>query len=83
MNKLLDYSTEFIKQSDWKELALIKVCLCAMGVMWGMALPKKTHKPAAFIVVVVFVATYLPLMLKLLRIMDVLKSKDSYNPINE
>jgi hypothetical protein len=83
MNKLLDYSTEFIKQSDWKELALIKVCLCAVGVMWGMALPKKVHKPAAFTVVVVFTATYLPLMLKLLRIMDVLKSKDSYNPINE
>ncbi len=77
MKKLLDYSNEFVKQSDWRDLALIKFCLCAVGVMWGMALPKKAHKPVAFIVVSVFVATYIPLMLKLFRIMDELKSKDS------
>ncbi len=77
MKKLLDYSNEFVKQSDWKDLALIKFCLCAAGVMWGMALPKKAHKPVAFLAVSVFVATYIPLMLKLFRIMDALKSKDS------
>ena len=83
MKRLLDYGNEFIKQSDWKDLALIKFCLCAVGVMWGMALPKKSHKPAAFIAVSVFVATYIPLMLKLFRIMDVMKSKESLNNINE
>ncbi|WP_069997664.1 hypothetical protein [Cellulosilyticum sp. I15G10I2] len=77
MKKLLSYGTEFMKQSDWKDLALIKFCLCAVGVMWGMALPKKAHRPVAFIVVSVFVATYIPLMLKIFRIMDELKSKNS------
>ena len=83
MKKLLDYGNEFIKQSDWRDLALIKFCLCAVGVMWGMALPKKAHKPAAFIAVSVFVATYIPLMLKIFRIMDDLKARDSYSNINE
>ena len=70
MKKLFDYGNEFVKQSDWKDLALIKLCLCAIGMMWGMALPKKAHKPAVFIVVTVFVCTYIPLMLKLLGIIN-------------
>lgn len=70
MKKLLIYGNEFVRQSDWRDLALVKLCLCAVGIIWGMALPKKAHKPAAFIVVSVFVCTYIPLMLKLFRIMD-------------
>ena len=70
MQKLLDYGNEYAKQSTWKDFALVKFCVCAMGVMWGMAIPKKAHKPAAFIAVLVFVTTYLPLMLKLFKIID-------------
>ncbi len=70
MKKLLNYGNEFVKQSDWRDLALIKLCLCAIGMMWGMALPKKAHKPAAFIIVSVFVCTYIPLMLKLFKIIN-------------
>lgn len=73
MKKICAYANEFVKQSDWKDLALIKFCLCAVGIMLGMALPKKVHKPVTFIVVVVFIATYIPLMLKLLDIMGVTK----------
>lgn len=71
MQKLFIYADKFIRQSDWKDLALIKFCLCTMGIMWGMALPKKVHKPVAFVTVIVFVATYIPLMLKLFRIMGI------------
>lgn len=70
MQKIFDYADEFLKKSSWKDLALIKFCLCSAGVMWGMALPKKAHKPAAFIVVGVFVSTYIPLMLKMFKIID-------------
>ena len=70
MQKLLNYGNEFLQESTWKDLALIKFCLWAMGIMWGMAIPKKAHKPVAFIAVSVFVATYIPLMLKLFRIID-------------
>lgn len=83
MKRFLDYGNEFMKQSDWRDLALIKLCLCAVGVMWGMALPKKTHKPATIIALFVFVATYIPLMLKLFRIMGISKQQDAYYNIYE
>lgn len=77
MGKLFDYADEFINQSDWKDLALIKFCLCAMGMMWGLALPEKVRKPAAFIAVGIFVCTYMPLMLKMFRIMGIIKPRET------
>lgn len=71
MKKIFGYADEFIKQSDWRDLALIKFCLCSIGIMWGMALPKRVHKPVALAVVSVFAATYIPLMLKFFRIMGI------------
>lgn len=70
MQKLLDYGDEFIQQSNWKDLALIKLCLWAMGIICGMAIPKKAHKSVAFIAILVFIMTYVPLMIKLLTIID-------------
>lgn len=68
MRKLLDYGNEFAKQSTWKDFALLKFCLFAMGVIGGMAIPKKAHKPATCIATSVFLATYIPLMLKFGRV---------------
>lgn len=70
MRKLLNYANEFLQKSTWEDFVLIKLCLWAMGIMWGMAIPKKSRKPVAFIVVLVFIATYIPLMLKFFGIMD-------------
>ena len=55
-------ATRFVRQ----DLALVKLCLCAAGVMLGLAAPKKLRKWAALGAVVGFVATYLPIMLKFL-----------------
>ncbi len=70
MQKLLNYGNKFAKESTWKDFALIKLCVWAMGIIWGISIPKKAHKPVAFIAALVFVATYIPLMLKMFRIMD-------------
>ncbi|HHX61467.1 MAG TPA: hypothetical protein GX707_12280 [Epulopiscium sp.] len=70
MQKLLDYGNEFLQQSTWKDLALIKVCLLAMGIICGIEIPKKAHKPVAFIAILAFIMTYVPLMIKLFKIMD-------------
>ena len=51
---------------NWKDLALVKLCLCAAGVMLGLAAPKRVRKWAALGAVAVFVATYLPIILKFL-----------------
>ena len=39
MKKLFEYADQYIQQSDWKDLAMIKFCLAAMGVLIGVSLP--------------------------------------------
>ena len=68
MKRLLGYANKYMKQSDWKDLAMIKFCLSAMGVVIGASLPEKSRKPALWIAGGVFAATYLPLMAKFFRI---------------
>lgn len=68
MKKLFGYADKYIAQSDWKDLAMIKFCLAAMGVMIGVFVPEKRRKTAVWIAGGVFTATYLPLMAKFFRI---------------
>ena len=66
MRKLFSAADAYIAKMNWKDLALVKLCLCAAGVMLGLAAPKRVRKWAALGAVAVFVATYLPIMLKFL-----------------
>ena len=63
MKKLFEYANQYVQESDWKDMALLKFCLCAMGVMIGVA-----KKPALGIAAGVFTVTYIPLMSKFLNI---------------
>ena len=69
MKCLFSCANEYVKESDWKDLALLKFCLCAIGVMIGLAIPKKKKKVPFMVAGVVFTVTYIPLMTKFLRIM--------------
>lgn len=60
--KLFTYADRYLKQSNWKDMALLKFCLCAMGVLIGLAVPRSRRRQFAFGALVVFVTTYLPLM---------------------
>ena len=40
MKKLLSAADAYIAKMNWKDLALVKLCLCAAGVMLGLAAPK-------------------------------------------
>ena len=66
MKKLFSAADSYIAKMNWKDMALVKLCLCAAGVMLGLAAPKRVRKWAALGAVAVFVATYLPIMLKFL-----------------
>ena len=68
MKKLFDYATAYAKQSSWKDFALIKFCLCAIGIIIGVLLPKTVMKPALIIAGMVFVITYIPLMVKFIKL---------------
>lgn len=64
MNKLFSYADSYIKKCTWKDLALIKFCLCAIGVMIGLCIPKEKKKIPFFMALSVFILTYIPLMSK-------------------
>lgn len=56
----------YARKSDWKDFALTKFCLCAMGVLIGLCIPGKHKKTAQIAACAVFMLTYLPLMGKVL-----------------
>ncbi len=68
MKRLFDYANAYAKQCSWKDFALIKFCLCAIGIIIGVLLPKTVMKPALIIAGVVFVITYIPLMVKFVKL---------------
>ena len=68
MKCLFSCANQYVKESDWKDFALVKLCLCAIGVMIGLAIPKKKKKMPLLIAAIVFIATYSPLMTTFLRI---------------
>ncbi len=64
MKKFLELGNRYAKQSDWKDFALTKFCLCAMGILIGLHIPEKHKKPAVLTAGAMFLATYIPLMSK-------------------
>ena len=66
--KLFDAANRFCQESTWKTIAALKFCLLSLGVIIGMLLPKSWELPVVAVCAAVFVITYIPLMLKLLRI---------------
>lgn len=69
MNRLFETGNQFARESDWKDFALLKLCLCAMGIIIGAQVAPKCKKTAIFVSAGVFLATYIPLMTKVFKIM--------------
>lgn len=68
MKKLIRCANQYIWESDWRTIGLLKFCLLSLGICVGMAVPeekKKTVLRAAFLS---FVISYIPLMTKFIRI---------------
>ena len=68
MKRLLELGNQYVRESDWKDLALVKFCLCAVGIMIGIQIPTKHKKVVVAGALGVFVVTYIPLMTKLFMI---------------
>ncbi|MBT9775161.1 permease of phosphate ABC transporter [Clostridium sp. MCC353] len=69
MKTLTSSANEFIKQCQWTDLALLKFCLCAMGVLIGLGVSKKKKKPVFIAALVIFLITYIPVMAKYLLVL--------------
>lgn len=68
MCKLFDYANQYVKESDWKDIAMLKICLCAMGIIIGVHIAPKHKKAAAGAAAGIFAVTYVPLMAKFIKI---------------
>lgn len=69
MKKLFSIADQYIQESTWKDLALIKFCLCAMGVLIGTIINPRYKKITLAIASSVFIVTYIPLMGKFFDIL--------------
>lgn len=65
--KLFEVADRYCQESSWKTLALLKICLFAIGVMAGTLIPKEKKKAVLGIAAAAFLATYLPLMGRFFR----------------
>lgn len=68
MRKLFDIANQYIKECTWKDLSLLKFCLCAIGVMIGTLISPKQKKNAFAVAGGIFTVTYIPLMKKYFQI---------------
>ena len=68
--KLFKIADQYCKESTWKTLALLKFCLFSMGLMIGISIPKKEKSLISKLAMITFITTYIPLMLKLLKLWE-------------
>ena len=68
MKKFLEIGNRYAEQSDWKDFALTKICLCAMGILIGLKISDNKKKPIAIIAGISFLITYTLLMTKVFKI---------------
>ncbi len=62
MKRFFDCADSYIRSRDWKMLAKVKFCLCAIGMLLGLMVPGKHKKTVSLAAATVFLATYIPLM---------------------
>lgn len=64
MKCIFKMANDYMGEADWKDLTLIKFCLCAMGMLLGMAVAPRNKRTVGVVALIIFVATYVPLMFK-------------------
>ena len=62
MKRIFDCADSYVQSRDWKMLALVKFCLCSIGVLLGLSVPEKHKKSTGGFALGVFLATYFSLM---------------------
>ncbi len=77
MYKLISASLSFVRSFKVIDIASFKLCLFSLGLLVGVNIKKTDKKAITAFVAVVFIATYLYLMIKL--ILHCLSAFDYYN----
>lgn len=66
MKKFFGMINDYVLECDWKDLTLIKICVCSFGVMLGLRLPREKRKPATVISGIMFLISGMLLAVRLL-----------------
>ena len=69
MKRLFASADTFLRESDWRDLALVKFCLFSIGLLAGLQVTERRRQSVRIAALAVFLLTYIPLMIKLLRIL--------------
>lgn len=67
MKKLIAAGNLYLKKMDLFDIALLKLCLGALGVLIGLGAARKHRKSAGVLAGLVFCLTYVPLMGRFFR----------------
>ena len=65
---LFELANRYCKESNWKTLFLLKICLFSIGIIVGVLLPDTFEIGVLIIFGILFLITYIPLMLKLYKL---------------
>ena len=75
MKRILEIGNRYAEQSDWKDFALTKICLCAMGILIGLKISENKKKTIAIISSISFFGTDVLLMTKVFKIVKEMLDK--------
>lgn len=77
MKRIFACADSYVSSRGWKMVALLKFCLCSIGVLLGLSVPNKHKKSAGGCAMGVFLVTYFSLMADFLTFaVDFFKGKD-------
>lgn len=62
MKALFHFGNRYAENSTWKDFALVKLCLCAIGILIGTGIPEEKKLPVRLAAGGVFAVTYAVLM---------------------
>lgn len=70
MKKLIRCANQYIWESDWKTIGLLKFCLLSLGICLGLAVPAQKKKIVLRAVFLTFIISYIPLIAKFIKILS-------------
>lgn len=69
----IDLGNRYAAESNWKDFALLKLCLFALGIVIGTQVAPNYKKIVISTSIGIFIATYVPLMSKVFKIITIEK----------
>ena len=79
MKKLLEYVNIYVDRYELKDFALLKICLCAMGVIIGLSIPEKKKRCPLVAAIFVFAFSYVLLMAQFVKVYMEVRQEKYFN----